>query len=226
MEQFSFAFAIVKNMASCGGQYCGIISIDKRLTRIGIESQCSFAKINLSRIESRFFSMEDWEKVTDAAEMLSGLPILIDDSHFCSAHQLIRRIKKWKKDKNVEFVIIDYLELISSNSFELTEVIRQLKILSKEIDVHIMIISHCDRKLEGRTNKRPLLSDLKVDGMHVYPDTIIFLYRDDIYNREEDNPLKGSAELIIAKNSHGETGSYMLKYLADSKTYENWPKKE
>ncbi len=146
---------------------------------------------------------------------LSQAPIFIDDTPGISAAQLKAKCRKLKLEKNIGLVIIDYLQLMSGNGRsdsrqqEISEISRSLKSISREINVPIIALSQLSRACEARADHRPMLSDLRESGaIEQDADVVAFLYRDEYYNPDTDK--KNQAELIIAKQRNGPTGTIDL----------------
>jgi len=181
---------------------------------------CSEARVDSSRVRSGFFSRDDWERLTHAAGILYEAPIFIDDSPDVSAMSIRAKSRRLKREQNVGLVIIDYIQLMKGNAsaerrdLEISEISRSLKALAKEIDVPVLALSQLNRKLEERQDKRPQLSDLRESGaLEQDADVVAFVYRDEVYNKDENNPNRGTAELIVSKQRNGPTGTVPLTFL-------------
>jgi replicative DNA helicase len=131
-------------------------------------------------------------------------------------------------EKNLGLIIIDYLQLMKAGSsmdrrdLEIAEISRSLKGLAKELDIPVIALSQLNRMLEQRSDKRPVLSDLRESGaLEQDADIVAFIYRDEVYNKEEDNPSKGKAEIIIAKHRNGPVGVATLTFLGAYTRFEN-----
>ncbi|MCM1328297.1 MAG: replicative DNA helicase [Ruminococcus sp.] len=161
-------------------------------------------------------SGEQWTKLAEGAERLSGMNIYLDDTAGITVPQMKAKLRRMK---NLGLVIIDYLQLMSSSRrienrvTEISEITRQLKLMAKELNVPVITLSQLSRAVESRTDKRPMLSDLRESGsIEQDADIVMFLYRDAYYNKDTQDP--SLAECIVAKNRHGETGSVNLRYNA------------
>ncbi|MCH8023462.1 MAG: DnaB-like helicase C-terminal domain-containing protein, partial [Candidatus Marinimicrobia bacterium] len=169
-----------------------------------------------------------WPKISKAAGILSETPIFIDDTAGLDILGLRSRIRRFKADHAVELVIIDYLQLISGRSRmenrqqEMSDITRSLKGLARELDITILALSQLSRAPEQRPgkDKRPIMSDLRESGaIEQDADVILFLYRPILYTRSEDD--EGKAELIIAKQRNGPTGTVHLTFEAIYTKFEN-----
>ncbi|MBD5141059.1 MAG: replicative DNA helicase [Ruminococcus sp.] len=161
-------------------------------------------------------SGEQWTKLAEGAERLSGMNIYLDDTAGITVTQMKAKLRRMK---NLGLVIIDYLQLMSSGRridnrvTEISEITRQLKLMAKELNVPVITLSQLSRAVESRTDKRPMLSDLRESGsIEQDADIVMFLYRDAYYNKDTQDP--SLAECIVAKNRHGETGTVNLRYNA------------
>ncbi len=172
-----------------------------------------------SLVESEYLmkgniSGEQWEKLAEGAERLSGMNMYLDDTAGITVPQMKAKLRRLK---NPGLVIIDYLQLMNSSRRidnrvnEISEITRQLKLMAKELNVPVITLSQLSRSVESRTDKRPILSDLRESGsIEQDADIVMFLYRDGYYNKE--NPDQTLAECIVAKNRHGETGTVNLRW--------------
>ena len=172
-----------------------------------------------SLVESEYLmkgniSGDQWEKLAGGAERLSGMNMYLDDTAGITVPQMKAKLRRLK---NPGLVIIDYLQLMNSSRRidnrvnEISEITRQLKLMAKELNVPVITLSQLSRSVESRTDKRPILSDLRESGsIEQDADIVMFLYRDGYYNKE--NPDQTLAECIVAKNRHGETGTVNLRW--------------
>ena len=214
-----------------GGVGCVVFSLEMPREQLANRMVCSEARIDVSKMRTGYLSPQDWSKLTQAASFLGSLPIWIDDSPGLSIIELrakVRRLQaefdtrdeEGRKIKKIGCVIIDYLQLmkgrdgVASREQEISEISRGLKGLAKELEVPVIALSQLNRAVETRSekSKRPLISDLRESGaIEQDADNIIFIYRDDYYNRE-DSAEPNIAELIIAKQRNGPTGTAKVRF--------------
>ena len=187
-------------------------------------------RVDSSRLRSGFFSRDDWSRLTDAADTLAEAPIFIDDTPDSSSLEIRAKARRLKMNNELGLIIIDYLQLMKSHSnfdrrdLEISEISRSLKILAKELSVPVVALSQLNRKLEERGDKRPQLSDLRESGaIEQDADVVAFIYRDELYNKDENNPNQGMAEIIIAKQRNGPVGMVPLTFINKYTRFENPP---
>jgi replicative DNA helicase len=228
MGKTALALNIARNAAVEAGVPVAIFSLEMSKEQLSLRLLCAEARIDSSRLRSGFFSMEDWERLTDAAGVLSAAPIFIDDSPSLSAMEVRAKARRLKMDKNIGLIIIDYLQLMQGRAgaerrdLEISEISRSLKALAKEINLPVIALSQLNRMLEQRNDRRPRLSDLRESGaLEQDADVVAFIYRDEVYNKEENNPHKGTAEIILAKQRNGPTGEVLLTFLSVYTRFEN-----
>ncbi len=228
MGKTALALNIARNAAVESNVPVAVFSLEMSKEQLSMRLLCAEARIDSSRLRSGFFSREDWVRLTDAADVLSEAPIYIDDSPDISAMEIRAKARRLKLEKDLGLVIIDYLQLMKSRSsqerrdLEISEISRSLKALAKEIDVPVVALSQLNRKLEERSDKRPQLSDLRESGaLEQDADVVAFIYRDEVYNKDENNPNRGKAEIILAKQRNGPTGMAPLTFINAYTRFEN-----
>ena len=174
------------------------------------------ALVDNKKLRMGTLNENDWRRIAGASQKLSGAKILIDDNPAISTAEMKSKCRRL--GDNLGLVVIDYLQLMQSHRHtdnrvqEVAEISRSLKIMAKELNVPILCCAQLSRGPESRTDKRPMLSDLRESGsIEQDADIVLFLYRDDYYN--PDSEEKNVAELIVAKNRHGETGKIKLQWL-------------
>jgi len=228
MGKTSLAMNIARNAAIDGNTPVAIFSLEMSKEQLSMRLLTSEARIDSTKLRSGFFSDEDWTKLTDAAGTLEQAPIYIDDSPDISAMGIRTKARRLKTEKGLGLIIIDYLQLMrgqTSNDrrdLEISEISRSLKGLAKELDVPVIALSQLNRMLEQRSDKRPMLSDLRESGaLEQDADVVLFIYRDEVYNKAEDNPNRGKAEVIIGKQRNGPVGTVSMAFLNSYTRFEN-----
>lgn len=228
MGKTALALNIARNVAVESNVPCAIFSLEMSKEQLSMRMLCAEARIDSGRLRDGFFSQEDWGRITHAASVLTTAPIYIDDSADISALTIRAKARRLKMEKNLGLIIIDYLQLMKSSvsaerrDLEISDISRSIKSLAKELDIPIIALSQLNRKLEERSDKRPQLSDLRESGaLEQDADIVAFIYRDEVYNREENNPNKGKAEIIVAKHRNGPTGMVPLVFLKSYTRFEN-----
>lgn len=227
MGKTAFALNLARNAAILGNVPTAIFSLEMSKEQLSMRMLCAEARVDSSNIRSGFLSGNDWNKLTDAAGVLTDALIYIDDSPDISATTIRTKSRRLKMDKNLGLIIIDYIQLMRGSShterrdLEISEISRSLKILAKELDIPVIALSQLNRKLEERSDKRPQLSDLRESGaLEQDADVVSFIYRDEVYNKDENNPNRGTAEIILAKQRNGPTGTAMLTFLKSYTRFE------
>lgn len=233
MGKTALALNIARNAAVNGNVPSAVFSLEMSKEQLSLRMLCSEASIDSSRLRGGFFSMDDWHRLTDAAGTLSEAPIYIDDSPNLSAMEIRAKSRRLKMDKNIGLIIIDYLQLMQGKAgterrdLEISDISRSLKALAKELDIPVLALSQLNRMLEQRNDKRPRLSDLRESGaLEQDADVVAFIYRDEVYNKDENNPNRGIAEIILAKQRNGPTGDVPLTFLGAYTRFENLASEE
>ena len=188
---------------------------------------CSESSVDLYKLRNGFLEDSDWEKITKAIGPLSAAPIYIDDTPSLSVVEFRSRLRRMKAELNIGFVVIDYLQLMTldskpeSRQQEISFISRTLKAVAKEMNVPILVASQLNRSVESRNDKRPMMSDLlESGGIEANADIVMFLYRDDYYNTTNSTDPNG-AELILAKQRNGPTGTVNLFFLKNINRFVN-----
>jgi len=210
-----------------------IFSLEMAKEQLVIRMLCSEARVEGTRLRTGFLSESDWPRLTLAAGNLSDAPIYVDDTAALSVLELRAKARRLKADQGLGMVIIDYLQLmkgrtrVESRQQEISEISRSLKAVAKELSIPVIAVSQLSRRTEERTGMRPQLSDLRESGaIEQDADLILFLYRDEVYNRSDDNPNRGKAEVIIGKQRNGPTGKIELAFLDRFTTFKDLYKGE
>jgi replicative DNA helicase len=228
MGKTAFALDIAKNAALESGIPVAIFSLEMSKEQLAIRMLASEAKVDSQRMRKGLLGETDWPKLIAAASKLSESNIFIDDTPAITVLEMKAKARRLKADQGLGLVIVDYLQLMRSGGFkdsreqEISEISRSLKALAKELYVPVIALSQLNRKVEDRTNKRPQMADLRESGaIEQDADLIAFIYRDEVYNKSEDNPEKGIAEIIIGKQRNGPTGVAKLAFLEKYTAFEN-----
>ena len=229
MGKTAFALNIARNAAVDGGVPVAVFSLEMSKEQLAMRMLCAEARVDSFRLRSGFLSKDDWTHITDAAGTLTEAPIFIDDAPDISAMSIRAKARRYKREKNLGLIIIDYLQLMRGPStaerrdLEISEISRSLKMLAKELDLPIIALSQLNRRLEERSDKRPQLSDLRESGsLEQDADVVAFIYRDEVYNKDELNPQKNKAEILVKKQRNGPTGDLILTWLSAYTRFENY----
>nr|WKF58796.1 Replicative DNA helicase [Paraburkholderia busanensis] len=167
----------------------------------------------------------DWSLLTQGVQHLTEIPLYVDESGIVSLADIVSRARATKRRHGLSMVVVDYLQLVKlgreeRHDLQIGAVTRGLKLLAKQLDVPVMLLSQLNRELERRPNKRPMVSDLRDSGaIEQDADVIIFLYRDEVYH--EDTPDKGIAEAIVSKQRNGSLGTAHLEFIAEQAKFGN-----
>ncbi|MBP5378818.1 MAG: replicative DNA helicase [Ruminococcus sp.] len=212
MGKTSFAMNIATNVARRAEKEVVTFNLEMSKEQIATRILSTEALVESNTLRNGRISGDDWVKLATSAGYLSTLPLYIDDT----ASMTVQKMKaKLRRTKNLGLVIIDYLQLMESTSRSdnrvtvISEITRQLKVMAKELNVPVILLSQLSRAVESRTDKRPMLSDLRESGsIEQDADIVLFLYRDAYYNKESQR--QNISECIVAKNRHGETGTVEL----------------
>ncbi len=205
-----------------------IFSLEMSKEQLVIRMLCSEANVEATRLRTGFLTQSDWPRLTLAAGHLSDAPLYIDDSAALSVLELRAKARRLHAEYGLGMIFIDYLQLMKgrakaeSRQQEISEISRSLKALAKELRIPLVAVSQLSRRTEERQGMRPQLSDLRESGaIEQDADLILFIYRDEVYNRSEDNPNRGKAEVIIGKQRNGPTGKVELAFLDKITTFKD-----
>ncbi|MCL0107337.1 replicative DNA helicase, partial [Thermodesulfovibrionales bacterium] len=223
MGKTAFALNVAGYVAANMRETVAVFSLEMPKEQLALRMICAESGVNSSSVRKGFIGKQDWIKLTNAAGRLANAPIFIDDSSMLTALEIRAKARRLKMEYGMlSLIVVDYLQLMRSmgkferREQEISDISRSLKALAKELKVPVIALSQLNRAVEQRGEKRPTLADLRESGaLEQDADVIIFLYRDEFYNK--NNPSnKGKAELIVAKQRNGPTGIVNLTYLADS----------
>ena len=223
MGKTAFALNLATNAALRGNAPVAIFSLEMSKDQLVNRILCSEAMVDSNKVRTGKLDEDDWVKLAGAIGPLSEAEMYIDDTPGISVMEIRTKCRKLKMEKNIGLVVIDYLQLVQGNKRtasreqEISEISRSLKILAKEINVPV---SQLSRAVEQRPDHRPMLSDLRESGaIEQDADIVMFLYRDDYYNKESEK--KDIAEVIIAKQRGGQTGTVELLWMGNYTKFVN-----
>ena len=227
MGKTAFALNIATNAALRANVPVAIFSLEMSKDQLVNRMLCSEAMVDSNKVRTGKLDEEDWTKLAEAIGPLSEAGVYIDDTPGISVMEIRTKCRKLKMEKNIGLVVIDYLQLISgsnkrngSREQEISEISRALKVLAKELNVPVIALSQLSRAVEQRDDHRPMLSDLRESGaIEQDADIVMFLYRDDYYNKESAE--KDIAEVIIAKQRGGSTGTVKLYWMGNYTKFVN-----
>ena len=186
------------------------------------------AQVDAQKIRTGDMKDSDWEKLIEGAGIIGKSRLIIDDTPGISISELRSKCRKYKLEQGMDVIIIDYLQLMTgsvgrsqeSRQQEISEISRSLKGLARELNVPVVALSQLSRAVEGRPDKRPMLSDLRESGaIEQDADVVMFIYRDEYYNK--DSEFKKQAEIIIAKQRNGPVGTVNLAWLGEYTKFAN-----
>jgi len=215
-----------------------VFSLEMPKEQVAARMVCAEARVDLGRWRQGFLNQDDWAHLTSAASLLATLPIWIDDTPAIGILELRAKVRRLKAEYSrlhgpdspgLGLVVVDYLQLMSgrkgaqNREQEISEISRGLKQLAKELSVPVIALSQLNRGVEtrGGKDKRPLLSDLRESGaIEQDADTIIFIYRDEYYNRDSTSD-RGIAEIIISKQRNGPTGTVRTRFISSCTKFES-----
>jgi replicative DNA helicase len=230
MGKTALCLDVARHAAVVSGVPVAFFSLEMSKEQLAIRLLCSEAQVDGSKLRRGFLRESDWPKLTTAAGVLSESPIFVDDTADLSVLEMRAKARRLKAEKDIGLVIVDYLQLMRgrhgqerSREQEISEISRSLKALAKELSLPVIALSQLNRRVEERGDKIPQLSDLRESGaIEQDADVIIFIYRDEVYNRSPDNPKKGMAEIIVGKQRNGPTGKVTLTFLQAYATFEDY----
>ncbi len=225
MGKSSFALNVLLHAGKFSGKSVVYFSLEMSREQLAMRLISSEAFVELKKLITGKLNEEDWTKVAAASASLNQTNILIDDNPMLSVADMNA---KCRRVDNLGLVVIDYLQLMTSaggpsrggdnRQQVVSDMSRALKIMAKELNVPVLCLSQLSRANESRSDKRPMLSDLRESGaIEQDADIILFLYRDDYYN--DDSEEHNLAECIVAKNRHGETGTVELQWIPEYTTF-------
>ncbi len=226
MGKTAFALNIAQNAAIKGEAAVAVFSMEMPAEQLAMRMLSSLGRIDQHKVRTGKLADDDWPRLTHAVGILSEAKLYIDDTPALSPGELRSRCRRLAREQGLGMIVIDYLQLMQvpgnseNRATEISEISRSLKALAKELNVPVLALSQLNRSLESRSDKRPVMSDLRESGaIEQDADVIMFIYRDEVYN--EDSTDKGIAEIIIGKQRNGPIGARKLRFMGEYTTFEN-----
>ena len=227
MGKTALAVNIAEYAAIKAKKAVAIFSMEMSASQLAFRLISSLGRINQQHLRTGDIQEEEWPRVTSAITLLSDAKIFIDDTPALSPAELRARARRLKREHDLGLIVIDYLQLMAvpgnkeNRATEISEISRSLKAMAKEMNIPVIALSQLNRSLEQRTDKRPVMADLRESGaIEQDADVIVFIYRDEYYNPE--SPDKGQAEIIIGKQRNGPTGTIKLTFLGQYTKFESF----
>ena len=227
MGKTAFGLNVVQYAAVRKKKTCAVFSLEMSRVQVVNRMLSCESGVEMEKFRSGGMEDRDWQNLAEALAPLSEAPIYIDDTPGITVAEIRSKCRKLKLEHGLDLIMIDYLQLISGGSranegrqIEVSEISRNLKALAREMDCPVIALSQLSRALEGRSDHRPMLSDLRESGaIEQDADLVIFLYRDEYYHPDTED--KNIAEVIVAKQRNGSVGTVKLAYLSQYTKFVN-----
>lgn len=229
MGKTAFGLTVAHQVALNGKVPTAVFSMEMSKAQLVQRVLCAESMVDMQKVRSGNLNEMDWNKLTESAAKLAGIPLFIDDSPGLTVRQLRAKARRLKAEKGLGLIIIDYLQLMQGSSRtenrqqEIADISRSLKAMAKDLEVPVMALAQLSRSVEQRDKKRPIMSDLRESGsLEQDADVVMFIYREEYYNA--DSEKRGIAEIIVAKQRNGPTGSVDLAFLKEYTRFMNLAK--
>jgi len=226
MGKTTLAMNIAENAAIGHQLPTAIFSMEMSAEQLSFRMIGSIGRVNQSHLRTGRLTDEDWSRIDSAVSMMSSAPVFIDDAPALTPTEVRARARRLKREHDLGLIVVDYLQLMQvtgtteNRATEISEISRSLKALARELNVPVIALSQLNRSVEQRTDKRPVMSDLRESGaIEQDADVIIFIYREEVYDPE--TPRKGVADIIIGKQRNGPVGEFHLTFLGEFTKFEN-----
>ncbi|GAA0086772.1 replicative DNA helicase [Clostridium sp. MB05] len=226
MGKTTFSLNIAENAALREGKSVVVFSLEMSKEQLAYKLLCSEANVDMLKLRTGNLDDEDWERIARATGPLSKAKIYIDDTAGLSVMEMRSKCRKIKMEHGIDMILIDYLQLMSGSSGsesrqqEVSEISRSIKALAKEMECPVIALSQLSRAPEQRADHRPMLSDLRESGsIEQDADVVMFLYRDEYYNKETEE--KNIGECIIAKQRNGPVGTVKMAWIGAHSKFAN-----
>ncbi|MDR2870164.1 MAG: replicative DNA helicase [Deferribacteraceae bacterium] len=230
MGKTSFALNMAQNVARDMKKTVAVFSLEMTTAQLVQRIISAEAEVSQYNIQTGKLSQDDWARLAATGNVLDGMNIFLDDTSNISAMEIRAKCRRLKVNKahGLDLVIIDYLQLMENNRIEqreqqIADISRNLKGLAKDLDIPVIALAQLNRSVETRQDKHPMLSDLRESGaIEQDADQILFIYREEYYN--QDTAKRGIAEVVVAKNRSGSTGSVALGFVGTLTKFRNLDK--
>lgn len=227
MGKTTLAVNIAENAAIGSKVPTAIFSMEMPSQQLAFRMISSLGRVDQTHLRTGNFPDEDWSRINTAVQLMSEAPIYIDDTPGLAPSEIRARARRLQREHGLGLIVVDYLQLMQvhgsteNRATEISEISRGLKALAKELECPVIALSQLNRGVEQRTDKRPVMSDLRESGaIEQDADLIIFIYREEVYN--QDTPRKGVADIAIAKQRNGPIGDFPLTFVGRYTKFENW----
>jgi replicative DNA helicase len=228
MGKTALALTVARNAAIESKSPTAIFSLEMSSDQLGQRLLTSEARVDNSHVRRGSLPSGKWKNINIASGKLAQAPLYIDDTPALSILDLRSRARRLKRERNIELIIVDYLQLMQgpknseNRQNEISQITQSLKALAKELNIPVIALSQLSRAVEQRTKKEPMLSDLRESGaIEQDADVVVFLYRPSVYEKE-DQDLKGLAYLIVAKQRNGPTGRVTATFIDTYARFDNY----
>lgn len=226
MGKTAFVLNMAEHMAIKNHNTTAIFSLEMSKTQLVNRLLSMHSRVDAQNIRTGKLDEKEWAELMESARVIGSSSLIIDDTPGISVTELRSKCRKLKLEHDLKVVIIDYIQLmtsgrkVESRQQEISDISRSLKAIAREIQCPVIALSQLSRAVEQRPDKRPMLSDLRESGaIEQDADVVMFIYRDEYYNKDTDRP--GEAEIIIGKQRNGPTGTVNLKWLAEYTKFAN-----
>ena len=228
MGKTSLVLNIAQYVATQPEHAVGFFSLEMSKESLFLRLLTAEAQVDGHRLLSGAIGGKDYGRISHALETLSSMKLFIDDTASIGVLEMRAKSRRLQAEHGLSLLIVDYIQLMSgrgrfeNRTLELASISRSLKGLAKELNVPIVVLSQLSRAPESRSDHRPQLSDLRESGaLEQDADVVVLIYRDDVYNKDPNSPDAGTAELILAKQRNGPTGTVRLAFLREQTRFAN-----
>jgi replicative DNA helicase len=219
MGKSAFALGMASNLGLQHNVPVAVFTLEMSKLEVAQRLMCSEARVELQRLRTGRLTNDDWPRLVKACDSLTKAPVYVDDTRLTTMLEIRAKARRLKaREPDLGLIVIDYLQLMSSGNNaenrvqEVSQISRSLKVIAGDLEVPVVALSQLSRAVESRTDKRPLLSDLRESGsIEQDADLVMFLYRDEYYNEQSED--QGLAEVILAKHRNGPIGTEKLAFL-------------